>query len=72
MDTLSSTLHHIVFHPLFTILLFLCLVGLLGGIAAVWVRMGNSDATGSSPTNRSSSIQEKGQLRAARPGPTGR
>lgn len=72
MDTLGYTLHQIVFHPLFMIVLFLCLAGLLGGLVAVWVRLGKSDAAGAAPANQSSPIQEEGQLHAAHPGPAGR
>jgi hypothetical protein len=72
MDTLSYTLHHVIFHPLFTILLLFCLAGLLGAIVAVWVRLGDTDPTFSSPPDQSASSQHEGQLRGAHPGSSGR
>lgn len=72
MDTLSHTIYQIAFHPLFVLLMLLFLVGLVGGVVAVWIRLGRGQTSVAPLAQPDPTDNERNRPHAPHPGAAGR
>lgn len=72
MDTLSHTIYQVAFHPLFVLLMLTSLVGLVGCVIGVWIRLGRGQANVAPPVQPDPTDNERNRPHAPHPGAAGR